>query len=104
MDPFKYKIFEDFLTFIAGIVAIGCATGVITSWLKWRSPRQVAAPEIVQRLNDITDRLGRLDNAIDAVAVEVERISEGQRFTSKLLAERAAAPALERPRSGNTPH
>ncbi|HEX4682666.1 MAG TPA: hypothetical protein VH277_08165 [Gemmatimonadaceae bacterium] len=104
MDPFKYKIFEDFFAFIVGIVAIGCATGVITSWFKWRSPRKVASPEIVQRLNDITERLARLDNAIDAVAVEVERISEGQRFTSKLLAERASSPPLERPRSGNTPH
>jgi hypothetical protein len=30
-----------------------------------------------------------MEQAIDAIAVEVERIAEGQRFTSKLLAERA---------------
>jgi hypothetical protein len=40
-------------------------------------------------LSGIEDRLGRIEVAVDAIAVEVERISEGQRFTSKLLAERA---------------
>jgi hypothetical protein len=37
----------------------------------------------------VDDRLGRMEQAIDAMAIEVERISEGQRFTAKLLAERA---------------
>ena len=39
--------------------------------------------------NDVSARLERMEQAIDAIAVEVERISEGQRFTSKLLADRA---------------
>ncbi len=38
--------------------------------------------------NDVGDRLERMEQAIDAIAVEVERIAEGQRFTSKLLAAR----------------
>jgi hypothetical protein len=33
-------------------------------------------------------RLERMEHAIEAVAVEVERISEGQRFVTKVLAER----------------
>ncbi|MEO6526481.1 MAG: hypothetical protein ABIP93_07645 [Gemmatimonadaceae bacterium] len=37
------------------------------------------------------DRLARLEQAVEAIAIEVERISEGQRFTTKLLTERAAA-------------
>jgi hypothetical protein len=40
-----------------------------------------------------------MEQAIDSIAVEVERISEGQRFTTKLLAERTAPP----PGSGGTP-
>ena len=41
-------------------------------------------------------RLERMEHAIEAVAVEVERISEAQRFTTKLLAERTApAPGTE---------
>jgi hypothetical protein len=36
----------------------------------------------------VEDRLARIEHAVDAIAVEVERISEGQRFTTQLLAER----------------
>jgi hypothetical protein len=32
--------------------------------------------------------LRQLQESIDAMAIEIERISEGQRFTSKLIAER----------------
>ena len=38
--------------------------------------------------NDVSARLERMEHAIDAIAVEVERISEGQRFTTKLLSDR----------------
>ncbi|HTE45882.1 MAG TPA: hypothetical protein VK636_11600 [Gemmatimonadaceae bacterium] len=43
----------------------------------------------------ISPRLDRLEQAVDAVAIEVERISEGQRFVTKVLVERpvAARPA-----------
>lgn len=40
----------------------------------------------------IETRLSNMQDALDAVAVEVERISEGQRFTTKLLAERGEIP------------
>jgi hypothetical protein len=42
-------------------------------------------PEVVQRLN-------RIESAVDTVAVEVERMAEAQRFTTKLLAERKELP------------
>ncbi|HEV7991264.1 MAG TPA: hypothetical protein VGP25_05520 [Gemmatimonadaceae bacterium] len=47
--------------------------------------------------SDVSGRLERMEQAIDSIAVEVERISEGQRFTTKLLSERVQAPpaALE---------
>lgn len=38
-------------------------------------------------------RLERIEQAIDAMAVEVERVAEGQRFVTKLLSERAAERA-----------
>ena len=37
--------------------------------------------------SEVTSRLERIEQAVDAVALEVERISEGQRFTTKLLSE-----------------
>jgi hypothetical protein len=33
-----------------------------------------------------------MQEALEAVAVEIERISEGQRFTTKLLADRGEIP------------
>ncbi|HEU5183260.1 MAG TPA: hypothetical protein VFU01_01750 [Gemmatimonadaceae bacterium] len=48
---------------------------------------------------EVTSRLERIEQAVDAIAIEVERISEGQRFTTKLLTERAAdANRLAEPR------
>lgn len=38
---------------------------------------------------EVTAHMERLEHAIEAVAIEVERISEGQRYTTKLLSERA---------------
>ena len=43
---------------------------------------------------DVAQRLERIEQAIDSIAVEVERISEGQRFTTKLLAERVPPSAV----------
>lgn len=42
---------------------------------------------------DVSVRLERMEMAIDSIAVEVERISEGQRFTTKLLSDRTGAAA-----------
>jgi hypothetical protein len=40
---------------------------------------------------EVTDRLERMEQALEAVAIEIERISEGQRFTTKLLSEGRSA-------------
>jgi hypothetical protein len=36
---------------------------------------------------DVVARLERMEQAIESIAVEIERVSEGQRFTTKLLSE-----------------
>lgn len=41
-------------------------------------------------------RLEQLQQSIDAIAIEVERIAEAQRFTAKLMMEREEAPRLSR--------
>jgi hypothetical protein len=45
-----------------------------------------AAPEGV-------DRLQRIEQAVDAIAIEVERVSEGQRYTTKVVSELRALPS-----------
>lgn len=41
-----------------------------------------------------TQRLERVEQAIDSIAVEVERISEGQRFVTRILTEGSAQSVL----------
>jgi hypothetical protein len=50
-------------------------------------------------------RLARIEQAVEAIALEVERISEGQRFTTKLLSEQArhAPRPMQQQLSANTP-
>jgi hypothetical protein len=42
------------------------------------------------QLPEVSERLERIERAIDAMSIEVERISEGQRFVTKALADRSA--------------
>ncbi len=107
MSPIDLEAFNTVVQAILVIIAMGCATGVITSFFKHRRFKGGQAPDIAARFDDLSERLARLDTAVDSVAIEIERISEAQRFTSKLLAERAGTPALpERARAGGstTPH
>jgi Na+-transporting methylmalonyl-CoA/oxaloacetate decarboxylase gamma subunit len=55
-----------------------------------RWERESAQPRVP---TEVVARLERIEQAVDAVAIEIERISEGQRFTTKLLSERASEPA-----------
>ncbi|HEX7596102.1 MAG TPA: hypothetical protein VF387_07085 [Gemmatimonadaceae bacterium] len=50
-------------------------------------------------------RLARIEQAVEAIALEVERISEGQRFTTRLLSEqsRPTPKPVQRQLSTNTP-
>jgi hypothetical protein len=42
---------------------------------------------------DSAQRLERLEQGMDAIAIEIERVSEGQRFVTRLLSEQQANPA-----------
>jgi hypothetical protein len=39
-----------------------------------------------------TGRLERIEQAVEAIAIEVERVSEGQRFVTKLLSDTSRTP------------
>lgn len=57
----------------------------------WR--RSAAAVTAIPK--DIIDRFTQIDQAVESIAVEVERIGEGQRFITRVLAEQGKRPALE---------
>ena len=43
--------------------------------------------------SEITPRLDRIEQAIEAIAIEVERVSEGQRYTTKAISDLRGLPA-----------
>ena len=71
------------------IVGTVAASGLTITWIKmhYRSMQGVKSGDLAA----IEARLERIEQAVDAIAVEAERISEGQRFTTKLLSERTCA-------------
>jgi len=72
------------------IVAVILAVPISIAWAKRilrGSPKPAGLP------SDVTMRLERMEQAIDTVAIEVERISEGQRFVTRIMAERPSSNA-----------
>jgi len=80
---------------MVGVTAIGVPLARAYARRLEREPSQPAVPP------DVTARLERMEQALDSIAIEVERISEGQRFTTKLLSERntTGASGLSKPPS-----
>ncbi len=78
----------------AFVTAIVLAVGVpLARAYSRRMDAQARNPQIP---SEVAARLERMEQAIDSVALEVERISEGQRFTTKLLSEgRSASDARQ---------
>lgn len=56
----------------------------------WRG----SPPPVVRRDAEGDARLERIEQAVDAIAIEIERISEAQRFQNKLLGEGQAVGAF----------
>jgi hypothetical protein len=57
-------------------------------WKRTRFP-QTAPPSA-----EDSRRLERLEQGMDAIAIEIERVSEGQRFVTRLLSEAHDASAI----------
>lgn len=83
---------------VMALAALGVVALTIRSiadvWIKRAEVRR-DAPDVA-----LTQQLARIESAVDAISLEVERISEAQRFSARLQAEGATArlPA-DRPRS-----
>ncbi|MFL5498510.1 MAG: hypothetical protein ACJ78R_00920 [Gemmatimonadaceae bacterium] len=65
--------------------AIICAIGIPLA--RAYSRRMDAESRNPRIPSEVAGRLERIEQSLDAVAIEIERISEGQRFTTKLLSE-----------------
>ena len=78
--------------FFVTLAVIAIGVPLARAFGRWLDRRGAVAPTMP---SDVATRLDRIEQAIETVAVEVERISEGQRFTSRLMAEMRQLPQLE---------
>ena len=86
MDPQSAKFAIVMMT-IAGFATVITALALtVKIVLQKTKPRPAEPGWGVPRIDE--DRFARLENAVDAIAIEVERMSEAQRFSAKLMNER----------------
>jgi hypothetical protein len=76
-------------SFFVTIAVIALGIPIIRAFTRRFVDRPTVAPSLSA---DVHDRLERIEQAVDTVAIEVERISESQRFLTKLMAEPRALP------------
>ncbi|WP_411282310.1 hypothetical protein [Gemmatimonas sp.] len=73
---------------------------IVMVWtpLAWAAARMMMKranqPKPSPQLLEGAARLERIEQAVDAMSIEIERISEGQRFVTQLMSNRAPVPAL----------
>ena len=98
----------------AGVAAVGGAVlhtaahvglSLLGAYFVWRLAPRVRGQEMLAEEEMLDDqeavpRLERLQQSLDAIGLEVERIGEAQRFTAKIVAERAHAASPKTPRDG----
>lgn len=80
-------------------IAGGTISSVARTFFNRPSKRALASAADPQ----LQERLDRLESAIQTIAIETERISEGQRFTTRLLAQQPAASPTPLQPNGGTP-
>jgi hypothetical protein len=66
-----------FVLFVLSPIAVALSRFL---WKRSSAPRAAVNPEN-------NERMVRMEHAIDSIAIEIERVSEGQRFVTRLLAE-----------------
>ena len=81
-DP-NLIVHEIFSWVVPGIVIMVLGFPVVRLITRWLEPKPVPPRE----LSAINARLERIETAVDSIALEVERISEAQRFSARLQSE-----------------
>lgn len=83
---------------VAIAVLFGITGWMFKSWLGHQERMRELSAD-ARRIGSAEERLARVEHAVESIAIEVERISEGQRYVTSMLHERAplaidAAPAV----------
>jgi hypothetical protein len=77
---------EVFSWVVPAIVMIVLGLPIVRLITRWLEPKPVPPRE----LGAINGRLERIETAVDSIALEVERISEAQRFSARLQSEQSS--------------
>ena len=73
------------------VIAVAFPLAIAYARRIWRGK-----PAANAQADSMAPRLDRLEQAVDAIAIEIERIAEGQRFVTKVFAER---PSVAQPQA-----
>ena len=103
---------EHYLLLFGAAGTFALMTGLLGAWIGSYFGGRTGARRAIARMEELPNaaleaQLAELRRAVDTVALEMERISEGQRFTARMLVERGAAqaPVTHRREAGAvTPH
>ena len=84
-----------FVVIISSIAGVSLISATVVMWMRQKF-RLERLPD-PGRVQELSARMERMEQAIESVAVEMERVSESQRYLTKLLGERRERAALPDP-------
>lgn len=70
------------------VFGIPAAVMITKMWLSHKEKMAALGTGSTVGLGAIDARLARLEQVVESIAIEIERVSEGQRFVTKVLANR----------------
>ena len=79
------------LLFLTTMIATSGAVGFAIAWVRARDRARHAEERLAERALPGGASTERVEQALETMAQELERLSEGQRFTTELLAGRSEA-------------
>jgi predicted ATP-grasp superfamily ATP-dependent carboligase len=86
----EVQVFAQVAAIATMLLASICAISVLT----YRSVKKVDARNAIAPSADLRVQMEQLQQSVDSIAVEVERIAEAQRFMARLESEREARQSL----------
>ena len=112
-DVFFGTLRDHYIILFSAAGGVALVAGFVGAWIGSHIASRRSATQVVKELSGeiaAAPQFQQIMQAMDVLAVEVERLSEGHRFVARLLSERAerdrvaAVPLRERMPEHITPH
>jgi hypothetical protein len=79
---------DEILPFTFAFASLAVGASIVLPLVRAWAKRLESRADAGRIPSEVATRLERMEQAIDSIAVEVERISESQRFTTRLLSDK----------------